>query len=71
MKRDAQGNHVIPDIPPGTPDCLCCHDTGIVGGVEYEFRYCLCPTGAKMKQADVDSMCDGLEEANETRAKGG
>jgi hypothetical protein len=52
----------VPEIPPGTPDCLCCHDTGLVGGDitppnDCPFKFCLCPAGSRrylLQPGDVD-----------------
>ena len=54
----------VPEIPPGTPDCLCCHDSGIVdhsGG----YRFCLCRAGTVRSRREPDAV----EQANAVRSK--
>ena len=45
---------------------MCCHDQGLIGGgVDYEYRYCLCPAGRKRKAADIDGFIEGLNAQRE------
>jgi hypothetical protein len=70
-----------PDIPPGTPDCLCCHDSGIVDHSD-GYRWCLCAVGQANKAREEFNKAVGhtsrltrqrpqtsVEEANYIRAK--
>jgi hypothetical protein len=57
MQRNANGVHIIPEIPPSTPDCLCCHDTGLVGGDitppnDCPFKFCRCYKGQQLEFGD-------------------
>jgi hypothetical protein len=59
-----------PDAPANAPDCLCCHDTGLVGGDitppnNCPYKFCLCPAGRKLASESPDS-CD---RANAERDK--
>ena len=56
-----------PDTDPKWPQCMCCKDTGIVGGGDIEFKHCLCQAGRDM--ARQGRCIDELQKANETRAK--
>ncbi len=47
------------------PDCLCCHDTGIQGGVDWPAGFCLCPAGAARQAKEPDAAA----KANEVRIK--
>ncbi len=61
----------IPWPPGGTwqHQCECCKDAGIIGGDTYEFRYCLCPAGSRLRLADAAAFINRLVEANATRDK--
>jgi hypothetical protein len=53
----------VPDPPAGGwPDCMCCSDTGLIGGDKHghEYRFCLCPAGARRR----DSEPAATDEAN-------
>lgn len=68
MHRDARGNHVIPDpLPEGWPDCMCCGDSGIVGGDKHghEYRFCLCPAGGRRREQEPNVVA----ESNAVRDK--
>ena len=50
------------DAPANAPDCLCCHDSGLVGGDitppnDTPYKFCLCPAGSRrylIQPGDVD-----------------
>jgi hypothetical protein len=65
MQRDSNGGHKFPDIDPKWASCMCCKDTGIVGGGDTEFAYCKCISGTAAMLQDPWRV----REANETRAK--
>jgi hypothetical protein len=57
-----------PDAPANAPDCLCCHDTGLVGGDitppnDCPFKLCLCKAGRKLGA----ELPDAAERANRDR----
>ena len=59
-----------PDVPPGTPNCLCCHDTGLIGGDiappnDCPYKFCLCREGRALQRINPEAV----DRANETRAK--
>ena len=58
----------VPDPPRGGwPACICCADTGLVGGDKHghEYRFCLCPAGECRKLTDPNAV----REANDVWRK--
>ena len=67
MRRNEAGAHVIPETDPTWPRCMCCADTGLVGGDKHghEYRFCLCPAGEAQKLAEPNAA----SEANDVWRK--
>ena len=47
------------------PNCMCCRDTGIVGGDSYPFAFCLCSAGSTRKEKEPE----WVNEANKDRER--
>lgn len=47
------------------PDCMCCADSGIQGGVDWPAAFCLCPAGARRRERDPQAA----DRANAARVK--
>jgi hypothetical protein len=49
-----------PDAPANSPDCLCCHDTGLVGGDitppnDCPYSFCKCAKGRERSSMDPNA----------------
>ena len=56
-------NHKIPELDPSWPDCMLCSDTGLSDKTG-EWRFCGCPAGKELRDADPHAADRAQENLN-------